>query len=89
MRDQLIGLTMKPLKPNTPESKYLDAIITALVNSRNGYLTENEIMDKAILDEVDVKLPAKFEKSLWVTQFRNFGFITMISDEDQRYTLIK
>jgi len=83
------GSTMKPLKANTPESKYLDAIITGLVNSRNGYLTENEIMDKAILDEVEVKLPAKFEKSLWVTQFRKYGFITIISDEDQRYTLTK
>ena len=83
MRDQLIGSTMKPLKPNTPESKYLDAIITALVNSRNGYLTENEIMDKAILDEVDVKLPAKFEKSLWVTQFRKYGFMTIKKDPIQ------
>ena len=57
---------MKPLKLNTPESKYLDAIITGLVNSRNGNLTENEIMDKTLLDEADVKLPAKFDKSLWV-----------------------
>ena len=50
-----------------PESNDLNAIITMIfimiittfVNSRNEYVTENEIMDKAISDEVDVKLPVK------------------------------
>ena len=59
-----------------PESKNLNAIIimiiimitTTFVNSRNEYVTENEIMDKAILDEVDVKLPVKRAEidSYWI-----------------------
>ena len=76
-----------------PESKNLNAIIimiiimitTTFVNSRNEYVTENEIMDKAILDEVDVKFPAKLKKSFWVTLFRKYGIITLINNQEKIY----
>ena len=45
---EIKGSSMKPaikinsVKEITPESKYLDATITALVNSRNGYVIKTK-----------------------------------------------
>ena len=60
-------------------------ITTTFVNSRNEYVTENEIMDKAILDEVDVKFPAKLKKSFCVTLLRKYGIITIINNQEKIY----
>lgn len=91
------AFNLKPIKEGTSESKFLAIVVSGLVNSRLGALTDADLIDLKP-DQVNFggkyKIPAGFtkDKEYYLQEFINMGFLSRVEGNTgvaKYYTLSK